>query len=133
MMIRATLSNHRRGATTVEFAVVLPMLILFVFAALEFSRANMLRNTIENAAFEGARIGIVPGASATDVEAAAQNLLDMLRINDSTITVSPTPIDATTTAVTVTVSAPMSIANNYVTPKFFLGNTLTASITLPCE
>ena len=33
----------RRGATAVEFAVVVPVMLLSVFAALEFSRANILR------------------------------------------------------------------------------------------
>ena len=125
--------RRRRGATTVEFAVVLPLLLLFVFAGLEFSRANMLRNTIANAAFEGARSGIIPGASASDARAAAQGLLDMLQVNDSTISISPTTINNQTETVTVTVTTPMSMANHYVTPKFFLGDSLTASITLPRE
>ena len=133
MKTKRIIRCQRDGATTVEFAVVLPLLILFVFAALEFSRANMLRNTIENAAFEGARSGIVPGATSSDARTAAQDLLNMLRINDSTVTISPATIDDTTESVTVTVATPMSIANHYVTPKFFLGDTLTASITLPCE
>lgn len=124
---------RRSGATAVEFALVLPILMLFVFGALEFSRANMLRNTIENAAFEGARQGITPGATASEAQAAAQALLDTLHVNDSTVTVSPATIDASTESVTVTVTAPMSLANHYVTPKYFLGKTLSVSITLPTE
>ena len=41
-------------------------MFLFMFAGMEFSRANMIRNVIENAAFEGARQGVVPGADAAD-------------------------------------------------------------------
>lgn len=123
----------RAGATTVEFAVVIPILILFTFSALEFSRANMLRNSIENAAFEGARRGIVPGANAANAKQAAQDLIDILRIKDSTIVITPSIINQNTEEVTVTVTAPMSVANNYITPQFFLGKTLTASVTLSCE
>lgn len=127
-------TNQRRsGATAVEFALVLPLLLLFVFGSLEFSRANMLRNTIENAAFEGARQGITPGATAGEAQAAAESLLTILRVNDSTVTVTPATIVPTTEFVTVTVTAPMTIANHYVLPKFFLGETLSASITLPRE
>ena len=130
----ASIRTHdRAGATTVEFAVVLPVLILFTLGAIEFSRANMLRNSIENAAFEGARRGIVPGASAATARAAAQDLINILRINDSTIVVTPSIIDQNTEEVTVTVTAPMSRANHYITPQFFLGETLTASVTLSCE
>jgi len=132
-MTKRRLRLRRRGVTTVEFALVLPMLLLIVFGAFEFSRANMLRNSIENAAFEGVRRGIIPGATASEAQTAAQDLLDILRINDSAITISPATIDDNTESVTVTVSAPMTMANHYVMPKFFLGKTLTASITLPCE
>ena len=124
---------RRSGATAVEFALVVPILLLFVFTALEFSRANMLRNTIENAAFEGARQGIIPGATASDAKTAAEDLVNSLQINDSTVTVSPSTIVASTEFVTVTVTAPMTMANHYVTPRFFLGKTPSASITLPRE
>ena len=124
---------QRNGVTAVEFALALPILLIFVFGAFEFARVNMLRNTMENAAFEGARSGITPGATASDAQAAAQDLLDMLRVNDSTVVISPAIINVNTEFVTVTVTAPMSLANHYVMPKFFLGKTLTASITLPCE
>ena len=93
----------------------------------------MLRNTIENAAFEGARMGIIPGATASEAKTAAEDLVNSLQINDSTVTVSPTTIVASTEEVTVTVTAPMTMANHYVTPRFFLGKTLSASITLPRE
>ncbi len=63
---------RRSGASAVEFALCAPLLFLLVFAAWEFSRANMILNTMENAAYEGCRRGIVPGASANDVRASAQ-------------------------------------------------------------
>ena len=126
-------AQNRSGATAVEFAIVLPILVLFTLGAIEFSRANMLRNSIENAAFEGARRGIVPGASSVQATAAAQDLLDILRIKDSTITVAPSNINRDTEEVTVTVSTPMSRANHFMTPRFLLGKTLRASVTLTCE
>src|SRR5690606_21432947 len=62
----------RRGAALVEFALTAPLLFFILFASLEFARANMLRNTVEMAAYEGARRGIVPGATAEDVRDAAR-------------------------------------------------------------
>ncbi len=55
---------------TVEFAICFPLLLLFFFAAFEFCRANMIRQTADNAAYEGARRAIVPGATAEDARAA---------------------------------------------------------------
>ena len=57
---------RRRGATTVELALTLPILFLLVFGAIEFSRAHMLQHTTEIAATEAARQAIVPGATAEE-------------------------------------------------------------------
>ena len=51
----------RRGATAVEFAIVLPILLTFVWAAFEFTRWAMIRHVADNAAYEAARCVIVPG------------------------------------------------------------------------
>ena len=123
----------RNGATTVELAIVLPVLFLFTFAGIEFARANQLRNTAENAAYEGARRGIVPGATASECETAAQDMLDLVGVPSATVTVQPDPFLDTTDEVTVTVQIPMTAANGYMTPGFFLGKTLTASITVQRE
>ena len=40
----------RAGATAVEFAVVVPILLLTIWAGITFVRANMIRHTVENAA-----------------------------------------------------------------------------------
>ena len=81
--------SKRRGALTVEFALVVPVLFLFFFAQLEFSRANMIRNMITTACYEGARAGVVPGATADQVRATAQNILDIAGVSVSEITVTP--------------------------------------------
>ena len=49
-------SRTRRGATTVEFAIVAPVFFLFLLASIEFSRLNIIRHTADNAAYEAARI-----------------------------------------------------------------------------
>jgi len=126
-------SAKRRGATAVEFALAAPILFLFVFASVEFARANMIFNTIENAAYEGARRGVVPGATEPDCKAATQTLLDIVGIKNSTVTVDPTTINESTESVTVTVDVPMTVSNGYVASHFFLGKTLSVSITLPRE
>ncbi len=132
-MTRTASRNHRRGAVTVEMAVAAPVLFMFVFAGVEFSRVNMIRNTIENAAYEGARSGILPGATAANCAAVAQDLLDKIGVADSTITINPPVILIDTADVTVTVEVPMTMANGYITPTYYLGRTLRASVTLPRE
>ena len=123
---------RRIGATTVEMALVTPLMFLFMFAGMEFSRANMIRNVIDNAAFEGARQGIVPGAAAADCIAAAEQQLDIVRINDYTVAVNPPTIDQNTTEVTVTVSIPLS-TNALPMSRFIGTNTLVRQVTLQRE
>lgn len=48
-----------RGQDLVEFALVLPLLVLLFFGIIEFGRAVFTYNTLANAAREGARFGIV--------------------------------------------------------------------------
>ena len=60
-------ASRRTGAAMVEFAIVSPLLFLFFFGAMEFCRVAMIRHTADNAVYEATRVGIIPGASSTDV------------------------------------------------------------------
>jgi Flp pilus assembly protein TadG len=124
--------NRRTAAVTVEFAIAAPILFLFVFTSVEFSRVNMIRNAIENAAYEGARRGVLPGASTANCESMAQEILDIAGINESTITVTPLVIQTSTVEVTVSVELPLA-PNGYITPSYYLGKTLQVIITFPRE
>jgi Flp pilus assembly protein TadG len=60
----------RRGAASVEMAVVLAPFLLVVFAIFDFGRFVMVRNLVENAAREGCRLAVVN----TDVNGNSANL-----------------------------------------------------------
>jgi hypothetical protein len=49
----------QKGATAVEFAIVLPLLILLLFGMVEFGLYLFNRHVITNGAREGARAGII--------------------------------------------------------------------------
>ena len=126
-------NNRRRlGAVVVEFAICAPILFMFFFAALEFGRVNMIRQTIENATYEGSRRGIVPGATANDCRNAAQAVLNTVSTNNATVNVSPSVITANTTQVTVSISVPIN-DNSWVSPFFFKNKTLSNSMTMRRE
>jgi Flp pilus assembly protein TadG len=107
----------RSGATAVEFALTAPVLFLLLFGALELGHANMVLNTTEAACYEGARVGIVPGTTAAECIAATQRLLDIAKIKDATITVTPANLATQTEAVTIRVVVPYR--TNAVTVPFF--------------
>ena len=54
--------NEETGASAVEFAIVLPLLILLLFGAIEFGLLLYNQQVITNASREGARFGIVVDA-----------------------------------------------------------------------
>lgn len=124
---------QRAGTTTVEFALVCPLVFLFLLAAVEFARANQALNAVSNAAYQGCRAGIVPGATATAAQAAAQKNIDAALLAGSTITVTPANITNTTTEVTVSVSVPLA-QNSWMIKLFYTsGSTITRSCTLTRE
>ncbi len=60
MFTKVTLSGRadkraRRGAALVEAALVLPLVLMFLFGILEYGRYVMMRQVLTNAAREGAR------------------------------------------------------------------------------
>lgn len=57
-------SNANRGVTAVEFTLVAPVFFLMLFAAMEFAVAGTIRSTANNAAYEAARLLVVPGANS---------------------------------------------------------------------
>ena len=52
-------AGREAGQELVEFALILPLLLLLFLGIIEFGRAILAYNTIANAAREGARYGIV--------------------------------------------------------------------------
>jgi Flp pilus assembly protein TadG len=59
-------SRHERGQSLVEFAMVLPLLLVLLFGIVDFGRAFQSWISITNAAREGARVGTT-GATATTI------------------------------------------------------------------
>ena len=126
------LRRGRQGAVVVEFAICAPLLFFIFFAAMEFSRANMIRQSIENAVYEGSRRGIVPGATADDCRNAAQIVLNSISVNGAQVTVAPAVITRDTSEVTVAIAVPMN-SISWVAPLFFAGKIIANSMTLRRE
>lgn len=126
------LRQSRRGAHIVEMALVLPILIMVVFGIIEFARANQIRQTVKQAAYEGARVGITTDATVTTVQARANSILSSVGITGGTVTVSPNPLTTSTAFVTVTVSA-SATANGWFMKYFTAGQPIAAAVTLESE
>jgi Flp pilus assembly protein TadG len=67
--------HARSGQAIVEFALVVPVLVLMVFGAIEFGRAYYDLHLLTNAARAGARVGALPEKVESDVSAAVDDFL----------------------------------------------------------
>jgi len=63
--MRALHRSDPRGQTLIEFAILLPVLLMMIMGALDLGRIVWANDMIGNAAREGARYAIVHGASKT--------------------------------------------------------------------
>ena len=126
------IAKNRRGTTMVEFAIVAPLLFFFFFAAFEFCRVAMIRHTVDNAVYEGARVGIIPGATSREAEDEAERILTSLGIIDFDIDVTPSTIKSGTEEVTVKVKVPLD-KNSFVPNQFFGGKEIERELTMARE
>lgn len=126
-----------RGAAVVEFALLLPLLLLLLFGIIDFGRALSAQITITQAAREGARLVALNQPNAVSRTQAAAVGLSGVSV---TVVTSCPPNSGPGVNADVQVSYPFT----FVTPigaiaSFFGGSgtgspiTLTAQGVMPCE
>lgn len=75
-----TVGDARRGQSLVEFALVLPILLILLLGLLDFGRAVSAYNSVSNGARTGARVAVVdqnPDAITAAVESEAFGLAEV--------------------------------------------------------
>jgi len=119
------LVRNDRGQSVVEFALVLPILLMIVFGVTEFGRAWMTMNVLTAAAREGCRIAVVTDPDVAAVTTRVTELCTAARVTPTNITVTgPDPLDPDR-RVTVTVQSDFQVI-----PGTVLG---TFSGTIPLQ
>ncbi|MBM6622425.1 pilus assembly protein [Micrococcaceae bacterium RIT802] len=119
--------KNERGAAAVEFAIVLPVLLLLLMGIIEFGHAYNAQLTVTQAAREGVRVMAIsndPAAVRTATKNAARTLYPTL--TDSNVAISPVACTPGSTAV-VTITYPVATITGIVGPI-----TLTGKGTMRC-
>ena len=118
-----------------EFAVVAPLFVLFVFGMIEYGRMVMVQQVITNASREGARRAVLDGATADDVTQVVNDYLASANITGATVTIDPpNPSDAAFgEPVTVTVSIGFDQVSWLPAPMYLGGRELTATTVMRRE
>jgi Flp pilus assembly protein TadG len=115
--------RSNRGNAVIEFALVLPILLLVCFGVTEFGRAWMTMNILTSAAREGVRLAVVTAPDVALVTQRVNDVCNAAKVTTSNISVvGPDPNDPDR-HVTVTVETQFSVI-----PGKFLG---TFSGTFP--
>jgi Flp pilus assembly protein TadG len=76
--------NNQRGTSAVEFAIVLPLLVLFIFGIIEFGLIFYNKAMVTNASREAARAGIVyrdPPVSKEEMSEVVNNYCENMLVS----------------------------------------------------
>lgn len=122
--------RSERGAVAVEFAIVLPVLIMLVLGIVEFGRAFQVQATLAAAAREGVRIMAIQDdpAGARAAARSASTSLDPA-LTDADIAVSPASCAAAAGNATVTITYRLP----FFTTLFGTGIDLSADGVMRCH
>jgi Flp pilus assembly protein TadG len=121
-------SKDRAGATTVEFAFMVPIIFSIFMGAIEITRLNFVRQTASNAAYEGARKAVMPGATTGEAQTEAMRILTMMRVGTGATCNVTMGIDKVTATVVVPVSQ-----NSWGITRFCSGMNVSQTVSLSRE
>lgn len=112
------MNNSEKGASAVEFALVLPLLLTLLFGTIEFGLLMYNKAVLTNACREGARFGILqetPRKTKEEIETVVNDYCDPPNGNNLLITFGA----ATTPVVTVDQSAGLNPGDNLIVKATF--------------
>ena len=121
--------HHRSGAAAIEMAIVLGLLILLVFGIIEMGRAIMVNQVITNAAREGARRAVIPGATDAQVQARVDQYLAAANITGATRTIEINGAPGTLAGAPARAQVGVSVSVPYSNVSYGIFNLISPSRT----
>ncbi|SDY67787.1 TadE-like protein [Modestobacter sp. DSM 44400] len=124
--------RDERGASAVEFALIVPLLVLLVLGIVEFGHGFQVQGTLSAAAREGVRAMALqndPAAARAAVRYAADSLDPPITDAQIAITPGACPTTGGSTNVRVTINYPMP----YLTGFFGTGLDLSGTGVMRCN
>ncbi len=122
--------QKQHGQAAVEFALILPLFLMLVFAITEFGRLWMTQHALATASRTGCRKAILPTSTESDVVQTVNTFCAAASLDTDKVTVSSSNvgIDGTSGNPTqVTVSYPFSVLSGSIIPA--LQGTIVLSST----
>jgi Flp pilus assembly protein TadG len=125
-------SSERKGAVILEFAIVLPVLLMMILGSIEFGRAMMVANLLTSAARDGVRHGTLAIATNSDITGAVEQHLGAMAVSTDhvmiEITVNGVAGDVSEAETGDAIGVQVTVSYNHVswlpTPDFLDGTQL---------
>ncbi len=117
----------RQGATAVEFAMTVPILLMLVFGFIEMTRMYNISGLTRNVVFLTARKASLSSSTPEEVVAFANRRLNALGIPSVNVVLDPPSLDAS--EITVRIDVPLDTSNGFLAPWFVTGKTVSQSMT----
>lgn len=131
---KSPVGQSRSGVAVSELAVCLPVVVLVVFGTIEICSMIFLTQSLRVCAYEGARVALVPGAQAGNVEGSCQAFLTSRGIKSTTLSIVPRDFHRRPYGTTVTVSVTADCAaNSLLPPWFYAGRTVNGTVRMMVE
>jgi Flp pilus assembly protein TadG len=126
--------SNRHGAALIEFSVCLPIFFLITMATIETCRMVYLRQSLKIAAYECARVGIVPGMTDQAVRDQCDLILLGRKLSNYQLRTSPESIESLKYGDLLTVTIEMSADKNAIVGSWFYRNrSFQESVTIMAE
>ncbi|WP_220498155.1 TadE/TadG family type IV pilus assembly protein [Rhodopirellula sp. JC639] len=109
----------RRGAATVEFALIVPVMLTFTFGLIEMGRISIIKEAVVQASREGARVGIRPTASIEDIQARINEELAIMNISSANVVITPSYLGEAEPGDDIRVRITIPITDVSYVPGFF--------------
>jgi len=112
-------------------AVAMPLLITLVFGSMELANAVFLRQSLNMAAYEAAKVITRPGSNETLARSRCNEVLAVRKVAAYTLSFSPTVTTATPRGTQVTVTLTATASNlSYGPVQFMEGKTITSTVVM---
>ena len=122
------MKKHRpgeSGAELIEFALVFMILILMVLGIVDFAFSFHHQEVVTNAAREGARVAVLPGYNAADIQNRVSSYITASGLPTSggnpSVTVTPTTVPHTGGTTWPATTVNVSYSHDYLFLGAFLG------------
>jgi Flp pilus assembly protein TadG len=125
--------RRERGASLVEFALLLPLLVLLVFGIIEFGWLFGQFNDVRHGTREGARFAAVNAGDEAAIQGAVCNAMEGLSAGMSSIDIDLSDSSTVGTQSTITVTANVTSLSGVPLITTFLPSQLSSTVAFRLE